>query len=694
MEYDDGYPGPDADGTEGNGIPDQGEPNFGKLDNDESDQVGLTSFSAPLYGAIMLSDEEAMWPRIQPGYFQDPTQSVNQFWIFASGPVQLESRKTERFSTCFVFAFTERALFQAAMVAQRIFDSDYRFAKEPRQPKLTAIPGDGKVTLKWDHLAELSRDPIYGFDFEGYRIFRSTHPQFLDVKEITDSEGNATFKVPIAQFDLDDGLAGPHPLQYGEEIESPTGIHFYMGNDTGLKHYFVDTDVINGRTYYYAVTAYDKGYVLDFYDKGISPTPNLLPITPAECPAAITENDVGVITRKDPNTAIVTPNPLSSDIVEATLSVENELVHPAGNATGSVKVTLIDGNLVESGDYEITFKTVPTSRPGEDQTRSFSVYDHSGKIWLVQDEEIPWVAYNNAYSRNWSKELTDYGFVLDFQNEFPDPDFTKRNSGWTEESLSNLKLTIEPYVLTSYKYPLSFMVEFGAADAVLDTSYLNTYMTKTFPVNFQVYEYGTREPVEFVLKDNIKNGRVDITEAIFHIFKPDSAAKRGETSWGITFAPPEDDYGNVLPEATWVLPQPGDKILVLNQINFSEKDVYSFQTNPRQKMPVNSAETELAVVRVVPNPYIVSSKLEQQPGLSGRGERFIRFINLPARCTIRIFTVNGDLVRVLEHDDVENGAVRWDLISKDGLEVAFGLYVYHVEAPGIGQKIDKFAIIN
>lgn len=38
------YPGPDADGTEGNGRPDQGEPNFGRLDNDESDQIGLTSF--------------------------------------------------------------------------------------------------------------------------------------------------------------------------------------------------------------------------------------------------------------------------------------------------------------------------------------------------------------------------------------------------------------------------------------------------------------------------------------------------------------------------------------------------------------------------------------------------------------------------------------------------------------------------
>ena len=40
---DNDYPGPD-DG-EGNGIPDQGEPNFGRTDPDESDQIGLTSFN-------------------------------------------------------------------------------------------------------------------------------------------------------------------------------------------------------------------------------------------------------------------------------------------------------------------------------------------------------------------------------------------------------------------------------------------------------------------------------------------------------------------------------------------------------------------------------------------------------------------------------------------------------------------------
>lgn len=60
------------------------------------------------------------------------------------------------------------------------------------------VPGDGKVFLYWDDIAEESRDPFLPDsignpkkDFEGYMIYRSTEPQFNDVKVITDSRGTA-----------------------------------------------------------------------------------------------------------------------------------------------------------------------------------------------------------------------------------------------------------------------------------------------------------------------------------------------------------------------------------------------------------------------------------------------------------------------------------------------------------------------
>ncbi len=268
-----GYPGPDLDGTEGNGRPDQGEPHFGKTDINESDMVGLASFSAPNYNTIYITNESQFWPVIQRGYFKNPPTSANQFWIFSSGPFNLAPGQVERFSTCIAFGFDLTALYRTALVAQRIYEAGYQFAKPPIQPKLKAIAGNKKVTLVWDALSELSYDPIYHHDFEGYKVIRSTDPQFMDASLITDAYGTKTYMKPIAQFDLVDGLVGMHPIALGEEvggsIEASQGILYFMGTDTGLQHYYIDSlNVMNGRTYYYAIIAYDRGFQKGFGQRG------------------------------------------------------------------------------------------------------------------------------------------------------------------------------------------------------------------------------------------------------------------------------------------------------------------------------------------------------------------------------------------------------------------------------------------
>ncbi|HFE52827.1 MAG TPA: hypothetical protein ENK07_05255 [Bacteroidetes bacterium] len=102
-------------------------------------------------------------------------------------------------------------------------------------------------------------------------------------------------------------------------------------------------------------------------------------------------------------------------------------------------------------------------------------------------------------------------------------------------------------------------------------------------------------------------------------------------------------------------------------------------------------------IYVVPDPYVAVNSLEpkQPSSLRGRGERRIDFVNLPPHCTIRIFTQSGRLIRVLHHDSEDNeGRESWDLLTRDGLEVSYGIYFYHVEAPGVGEKLGKFAIIK
>ena len=79
----------------------------------------------------------------------------------------------------------------------------------------------------------------------------------------------------------------------------------------------------------------------------------------------------------------------------------------------------------------------------------------------------------------------------------------------------------------------------------------------------------------------------------------------------------------------------------------------------------------------------------------GRGERRLHFFNLPRECTIRIYNLRGHLIDTIEHrSTADNGMEPWDILSKDDNEIAYGIYIYHVEAPGVGEKIGRFAVIK
>ena len=101
-------------------------------------------------------------------------------------------------------------------------------------------------------------------------------------------------------------------------------------------------------------------------------------------------------------------------------------------------------------------------------------------------------------------------------------------------------------------------------------------------------------------------------------------------------------------------------------------------------------------IKVVPNPYLANALWEpKNPYSSGRGPRSIHFTHLPNQCTIRIFTVSGELVKEIEHvSNLADGSAEWDLLTRDNLSASYGVYIYYVDAPGIGTKAGKFAIIK
>jgi hypothetical protein len=122
-------------------------------------------------------------------------------------------------------------------------------------------------------------------------------------------------------------------------------------------------------------------------------------------------------------------------------------------------------------------------------------------------------------------------------------------------------------------------------------------------------------------------------------------------------------------------------------------DKYSY-TSKAGEIDKSKVAMSLDDIKVVPNPYVGFSMAEEPGRLPGsRGERVVQFRNLPEECTIRIYTVTGELVKEIYKNNLTSYAT-WNLLSYEGHRIAYGVYIYHVEVPGVGEKIGRIGIIK
>jgi len=110
-----------------------------------------------------------------------------------------------------------------------------------------------------------------------------------------------------------------------------------------------------------------------------------------------------------------------------------------------------------------------------------------------------------------------------------------------------------------------------------------------------------------------------------------------------------------------------------------------------QVYPGASPATNLNNVMVVPNPYFVNSGFKETEHL-----RQIRFTNLTDNCIVKIFSLNGELIDIIEHNNSSSGNVFWDLRTMNNQEIAPGLYIFHVKNRDKNQEpfIGKFAVVR
>ena len=104
-----------------------------------------------------------------------------------------------------------------------------------------------------------------------------------------------------------------------------------------------------------------------------------------------------------------------------------------------------------------------------------------------------------------------------------------------------------------------------------------------------------------------------------------------------------------------------------------------------------------AKVWVEPNPYVSGDGFKifsMTPEGIGVHNRAIDFVNVPDKSTIRIFTLDGDLVHTLKHNDPFYSRVRWDLFSRTGRAISSGLYIFSVETINGDRQVGRFVIIK
>ncbi len=706
----------DARPTSGAGGNLPGEPNIDKTDVSESDQMGLTAVEYDEAGSIPTDQDNALWQFYMiPGEFWQPPSGglpPGDYDLFVTSAFfPLEAGQTERISMAVCLGEDERDAIRNKDVAQKTYDEDYQFAKAPLPPNIKAIPADGMVTLIWNDISESSFDTYMfklgheGSDFEGYKIYRATDPAFEDVKGITDGFGTKIFLKPYeqnkipAQFDKIDGIEGFHAV-------SVNGVQYWLGSETGLQHSYVDSNVVNGQTYYYAVVAYDFGG-----PDIISPDTTIITnISPTESTKRLTISTLTGKIRKGPNVVVVTPNPPAAGYVEADIDTIKLVL---GTTSSYITYEIVDPLEVNEGHtYRIIFEDtlkVGTGVAEQDTltTKSYSLMDvtYPDNIdTLIEKSEQVNETYEQPVIDGFRLTLYNESFVMLNQNE----------SHWTTDSL--WRFSLDNYSYGSKKglrIPADYRIEIADSG-----TYTSTYFYMEHDINPSLSTELLSVPTNFCVKKKISVTGVDsldwqdITFAFGDFFGEEGIldAESGFLQDWVIFLDDTSAEDGLGPSWVFKVKYPSDADLVAGHIYaptagdtaylflykpFLSADVFEFTTYG-SKINTKQARGDLDKIRVVPNPYRAAVAWEpRNPYTSGRGPRSIHFNHLPAKCTIRIYTVSGELVKVIEHDDIiTNGTAEWDLLTKDNLSASYGIYVYHVDAPGIGEHVGKFAVIK
>lgn len=431
------------------------------------------------------------------------------------------------------------------------------------------------------------------------------------------------------------------------------------GNDGGLHYSYVDTDnLINGYPYFYAVTSYDYNSTPATLESGLSL--NAQQISPRSEAANYVPPKINDAEQTNPvadNVLEVTANILFPFDVQAniyTLTIDDVLVvDPAVTQKEPIyKYTISGGGETLTGDLLASVN---------DAGDGYVI--NTQKSGIINGVELE---FNGAASWNSFvvESVTDGNSSDVVDGVTPEADLPYR------EFFSGNNLEIQWRELYAGTDSSTFTVEIR--------DLFNDIQVPFKPVrSANGWGFINDHPV-FGDPDMLFETVPDVNPPLFF---------RGLYVNGIKIGSIDKDA--LVDGAVW-------------QVNISSQcdrlpsigDQYSL--NFEAAAEFTSENASLDNVRVVPDPYLIRNEWE-----GGYEFQRLSFTNLPDQCTIRIFTVSGELVKTLEHNNtsgnsVENdqgGAAYWDLITNSERQIASGVYIYHIES-SVGEKVGRFAVIR
>ncbi len=333
---------------------------------------------------------------------------------------------------------------------------------------------------------------------------------------------------------------------------------------------------------------------------------------------------------------------------------------------------------------------------------------------------------------------TVYGFEPPDPPKYQGPVPPPRPPFFVETSDNSVEILWKPDTCVNFYDEITELYDFEGFRIYVGEANIERYYTP-------IAEYDKVDFIDYTIWGQETNSRVECIEArtsggVLHdqvqnwslcldTILVDVDTITSDTTWSY---PRRDPYGtnsglpkdSVLVGGVWhyrhilTNQRAGDDIYIaMTAYDFGQptRDLLSLESSKTSNnlwvVPRGAAESSDEVY-VVPNPYRLDANYAGRDGLDwetpvGRVwteySRKIRFANLPPRCIVRIYTLDGDLVKEIEHTDpsvgetkeIMVGAEDWDLINRNDQAIASGIYIFNVENFDTGKyQLGKFVIIK